>query len=449
MTLSRRQFLALSGATALAPALAGCGDGTERTGGLQYWSQFSDQQQQEYFQRTQVDAFRGSAAVQLTVKPSSVIDRLTQTALAAGTGPDLVLTAGPAQVAAYASAGYLLPLEKYAQQYGWGGVLAPWAMAASQVGGQLVSLPAGYETMIMIYNPATLAAHGWSVPTDRGEFEAICAEAKAKGLMPVAAGNATWRAASEWAVTAALNHYAGPEAVYQALRGQIRWTDAIFVDTISLLSDYFQRGWWGGSVENYFTNSFPKLYAALASGAAVFMITGSWAFSEILPYFGEPAGNDARWDWAPLFPLRPEVPAAVWDLGIGATRSINAHSRHPDAAAEYLNFLQTDPRRQAEGIAEAGLQPAPVQLSAADFPPGADERQSRLYIQLSNAATIGYTTWTFWPQETDTELYTNFEKVFTGQQSAVEYLAGLDAVFRRELALGKVPAAPPPRGLAQ
>lgn len=127
-------------------------------------------------------------------------------------------------MAAYASAGYLLPLEKYAQQYGWDGVLAPWAMAASQVGGQLVSLPAGYETMIMIYNPATVAAHGWSVPTDRGEFEAICAEAKAKGLMPVAAGNATWRAASEWAVSGWRRERAAARAFHRPLT-QLRWLD--------------------------------------------------------------------------------------------------------------------------------------------------------------------------------------------------------------------------------
>jgi raffinose/stachyose/melibiose transport system substrate-binding protein len=222
----------------------------------------------------------------------------------------------------------------------------------------------------------------------------------------------------------------------------------VFVDAITLLSGYYQAGWWGGSIEDYFTNSFPQMYAALAAGNAAFMITGSWALSEILPYFGEPAGNTATWEWAPLFPLRPGVPDLVWDLGIGRSLAINARTDRPDETAAYLNFLESDARRQADGIAEVGLQPAPIPLTAADFAPGADPRQSRLYIELSNAATIGYTTWTFFPQQTDTQLYTNFDKVFTGQLSAADYLAGLDRAFQREMRLGTVPTAPPPSGVA-
>ena len=443
---SRRTFLGLAAAGLAAPALAGCGGG--RSPGLQYWAAFQNREQQEYFQRARVDAFDGPLPVRLVVKPSDTIDRLTQTALAAGTGPDLVATAGPAQVAAYAGAGYLLPLDDYARERGWADVLAPWALQASAVDGRLVSLPAGYETMVMLYNPATLRDNGWDVPTTRADFEAICAEAAAKGLMPVAAGNADWRAATEWWITMALNHSAGPDAVYAALQGQASLTDPVFVDALSTLDDYYQRGWWGGGVDAYFTNTFPDLYAKLASGDAVFMITGSWALSEVLPYFGQAASNDAEWDWAPLFPLADGVPQLVWDLGVGQTLSVNANTDSPDAAVDYLDFLETDPQRQAQGIAEAGLQPAPVELTPEDFPEGTDERQARLYTSLSIAETIGYTTWTFFPQRTDTDLYTNFDKVITGQRSVTEYLGDLQEVFAEELAAGAAPSAPAPSGLA-
>ena len=450
MTMSRRKFLALSAAAAALPGVAGlsgCG-APDHSAGIGYWSAFANQEQRDYFQRTRVDAFPGPGRVELTVKPTASIDQLTQTALAAGTGPDLVQTDGPAQVAAYQAAGYLHSLEDYARTYQWDRVLAPWALAASRINGQLVSLPADYETMILLYNPATLHEHGWPVPRDGATFEAVCTEAKARGMLPVAAGNADWRAASEWWVTMALNHHAGPEAVYQALRGRLPWTDPVFVDAITTLSRYYQAGWWGGSVEDYFTNSFPQMYTALAAGDAAFMITGSWASTEIEPYFGEAAGNTATWDWAPLFPLRAGVPDLVWDLGIGRTLSINAHSDKPDETAAYLNFLESDPRRQAEGVAEVGMQPAPLELTAADFPPGTGDRQVRLYTELSNAATIGYTTWTFFPQQTDTELFTNFDKVFTGLLSPADYLAGLDATFREELRRGAVPTAPAPNGIA-
>jgi len=137
-----------------------------------------------------VDAYPGPVRVDLTVKPNSSIDQLTQTALAAGTGPDLVATAGPAQVAAYAAAGYLLPLEPYAQKYGWDKNLAPghWPPALSTVACWPYRQLRDHDHAV---HPATLRAHGWTPPQDRGAFEAICTEAKAKGLIPVAAGNAT------------------------------------------------------------------------------------------------------------------------------------------------------------------------------------------------------------------------------------------------------------------
>lgn len=450
MAISRRNFLALSAAAGLAPAVAGCaGPARGATDGLEYWAGFPDDAQRDYFQRKRVDAFRGSADVRLVVKPAETLGRQVQTALAAGSGPDLISTAGPAYIASYAKAGHLLPLDDYAKEYGWDKELAPWALAASRGKQGLLSLPAGYESLILLYNPATLEKHGWQPPTNRDEFEAVCAEAYGKGLIPVGAGNRDYRSATEWWVTFALNHFAGPEAVYEALQGRIPWTEPVFVDAISLLKRYFQRGWWGGSLEDYFTNRFAKMYAALASGDAAFMITGSWAFSELTPYFGEEAGNDATWDWAPLFPLRDEVPSRMWDLGIGQTLSINSRSADPDAAAEYLHFLETDSRRQAEGVADVGLQPAPVRLAEKDFPRSVDERQSRLYVELSNADTVGYTTWTFFPQETEIDLYMNYDKVCTDQLDVRSYLADVNEVFRKERSEGKVPAAMAPDGLAR
>jgi len=85
------------------------------------------------------------------------------------------------------------------------------------------------------------------------------------------------------------------------------------------------------------------------------MITGSWASTEdrALLRRGPPATVPPG-TGPPLFPLRAGVPEIVWDLGIGRTLSINAYSDKPDATAAYLNFLESDPKRQADGVAEVG-----------------------------------------------------------------------------------------------
>jgi raffinose/stachyose/melibiose transport system substrate-binding protein len=449
MTISRRQFVALSGQATIGAALlsacggsSGSGSGGSKT--FDFWNAFSNSEAQNYFQKNMVAAYKGASKPKLSVKQVDTIDRLTQTALAAGRGPDLVVTDGPAQALAYADAKYIAPLDSYIAKYGWDTKLEPWALSAGRVQGKLYSLPSSYETMAMFFNPATLSQHGWKPPTDRAEFEAICADAHGKGMTAIAAGNADWKAATEWHVTIFLNHFAGPDAVHQALQGKLPWTDPVFVDAISLLNSYFQKGWFGGGVDKYFTNKFDDLYSRLAAGKAALYLSGTWSFTEIGPFFGKAAGNSATWDWAPLFPLSPHAPQEVWELSVGGTYSINSKSQDPDAVAQYIDFLVSDPKRQAKALADVGFEPVPIKLSPADFPAGADARYQRLYTTLGNAKTIGYTTWTFWPQRSDTYIFTSFDKVIVGKITPQEYCAGLDAVFKKELASGKVPPFPAP-----
>lgn len=452
MNIDRRGFLALTGAVSLTGALAACsggGNGGAAAGGnIQFWNFFADADNEKYFREHFVRAHKGSKEVELTVKSADTIDRLTQTALAAGKGPDLILTPGPSQVAAYQSAGYLADLTEYAEKYKWNDVLAPWSLEASKIDGKLVTLPTQYESMAFYFNPAVLEKNKLTVPDSRESFEAFCTEAAAKGMVPIAAGNADWKGANEWHLSVFLNHHAGGEAMYSALTGKTAWTDPLFVDTIELLSGYFKKGWFGGSVDAYFTNQFPKLYKQLASGEAAGMVSGTWEMGNLGPYFGKEAGNDADWDWSTFPSLRKEVPNEVWDLGIGQSTGINSKSGDVAAAAEYLNFLATDVKTLTKAIEDVSWQATPLKLELADFSANADPRVSRLYTGLPVAKNIGYLTWTFFPQETETYLIQEFEKVITDKLSAKDFCAGIQQRFAKEFADGKVPTAPKPSGLA-
>ena len=171
------------------------------------------------------------------------------------------------------------------------------------------------------------------------------------------------------------------------------------------------------------------------------MLTGSWGMTEIGDYFGDAAGNDATWEWAPLPTLSDDLPPGIYPLGVGSTLSINEQADSPTDAAEYIDFL-LDPERQGEGLAEAQLQPFPVKLTDADFPPGVDERLRRFYTDLGSSTNLGYTTWTFWPPKSDTYIYQELDKVLLGDVEPADYCAGLDEVFRGELDEGKVAPVP-------
>ncbi|MCZ4602378.1 ABC transporter substrate-binding protein [Streptomyces sp. Lzd4kr] len=268
--ITRRQLLGAGGALAVTALLDACGSAGPGGSGrdITIWNNLADAQQNDYFRKHFAEGYRGTYPVRFSPKADSTIDRLIQTALAAGSGPS----------------GYLADLGPYERHYGWEKKFAPWALAASEVEGRLVTLPTSYETMVFYSNPATLDELGLTAPTTREEFENFCTEAKGKGHVPLAAGNADYKGANEWFVGLGLNHGAGPDAVYSALQGETAWTDAVFVEAIDRLASYFKKGWFGGGVDLYFTNNFPTIYQQLASGKAAGMLSGTWDFPNLGAY---------------------------------------------------------------------------------------------------------------------------------------------------------------------
>lgn len=449
MQLTRRTLLAGVATTALASTFSACGSKNSSTGAdstITYWANFGDNGQAVYFKKHFAEAYPGPGKVEFTSKATNVIDRLIQTALAANSGPDVVITPGPSTgVPEYTKAGYLADLTPYEKKYNWDNLFAPWSLEASKIDGTLRTLPLQYESMVYYYNPATVSKLGVSTaPKNLDDFVAYNTEAAGKGLIPIAAGNADWKGANEWHLVIALNHSAGPEAVYSALQGKTPWTDPVFVDAITQLTDWFKKGWYGGSVSNYFTNKFPVVYRQLASGQAASMISGTWEFANLSPYFGKAAGNSATWDWTTIPALSPKTTNQIWDLAIGASVGLNAHSKNIDDAASFLNFLTTNKKAILAAVIDQNAEPSPIKITASDFGSGADPRIVRLYSSLSSAKSIGYTTWTFFPQKTETYMIDYFENVITGKMSVRDYCAGIQEKFAPELAAGQVPTAPKP-----
>ena len=272
-------------------------------------------------------------------------------------------------------------------------------------------------------------------------------ELQGQGVTPFAAGIGDDPAAIEWFPTVFWNHYSGPDALYQALTGEIPFSDPIFVEAIELFNSYVQRGWFGGSQEKFFSNGFDALHADLGDGKAGTNVEGSWFLSTIADYF-EGSGND--WDWAPLPPLRGGVPAELYELGIGSTLSVNARAGDAEGAAAFIDYLVADKKRAAEWMAAVpSAFNAPLPFTESDFPSSMDERVARQLAALSqatNEGNFGYTAWTFWPSKSDLYIQEEMQSVLTGDITAAEFCKGLDEQFTEERKGGAVPKIIKPAG---
>jgi len=365
----------------------------------------------------------------------------TRVAVTGGGGPDIVGTPGPSFAYLMAKAGQLLALDGFAQDMGWDKQFLPWALELGKVDGKLYSIPHEIETMVLYYNKTVFAAHGWQPPKTIAEYLKLSADIKAAGLIPNGGGNAEWKPNDEHYFTIFVNHMAGPQKVYDALTGKTPWTDPDILKAVDTMNQLFINGDFMGGLDRYYTTMSADFLAAFGAGKVAMMPSGSWWMGGISQYFGDKAGNTNDWDWV-SFPTSDGTP--LFTLGIGSTYSINAATKYPKEAAQFLTYWFS-PEAQSVSISDCGLAPAPITL-AADQLKNVDPRRARLIEELSKAAgagNYGYTTWTFWPPKSNAYIYDEIEKVWAGQTTSQDYLKGLDTLFQEELKAGDIPPIPP------
>ena len=446
--MSRRQFLATGSRAALGaglagPLLAGCGGGGGGSGQVTFWSNLEGSGPQNYFKKNVEKSFEKAnkgTDLKVTFQDPDQMDRLVRTALQGGEGPDIIMTPGPAYAQEYVDANLFAELDEYADQFKWEDKLLGWALDLGRYEGKLYAIPYQLQTMLLYYNKTLLEDKGMQPPKSRDELESMADELQGQGITPFAAGIGDDPAAIEWFPTVFWNHYSGPDALYQALTGEIPFSDPVFVDAIDMFNNYVQKGWFGGSPERFFSTGFEAYYADLGDGKAAMDIEGTWLLPLIGPYFKD-SGDE--WDWAPLPPLRSAIPAELYELALGSTLSINSRAQDVDAAAAFIDYLAADKQRAVKWMAAVPAAfNAPLPFSESDFPASMDDRVARQLAALSRATAkgnFGYTAWTFWPSKSDVYIQEETQKVLTGDITPAEFCSGLDETFTKELKEGAVP----------
>lgn len=431
-------LLALAGCAAVpaAPA-AGVESGMEPVE-ITVW--MSQTEQADCMVRESVDTFNASQnEVFVNVERKATTDSL-RPALAAGAGPDVVQLGGPVFAAELALAGQLLPMDAYADEFGWAELFHDWAFNIGMVEGQLFSLPQELETLVLFYNKTVFDEKGWEPPSNLDEMVALAEVIQKEGLIPFAGQSSQCNVCNEWYVGEFLNQVAGPEMVYKALIGEVPFDHPDFVRSIEIHNDLMQKGYYMGSLERFQAANFEEFTTAFATGEAVMNMEGTWFYGREADYFGDEATHGNDWDWVP----NPSVDGTpIFSIGLGGTQSINKSSAHPREAAMYLSHYFS-PEVQGKLVSACSRGTAPVR-GVDEFMEGVDPRMQAIFSAMNEAfeqGVYGYTLWTFFPPKTDLYLYEELEKVWSGQMTAQEYLTRANEIFQEELEAGEVPPTP-------
>ncbi len=452
---SRRSFLAgaglaVAGAAVPASLLTACGSGSgskgSGTGKVSVWMDIQGDANQKYWDSNVAAGFhKANPKIDLktTYYKGNDLRRLIQTALQSRSGPDVVRGPSATQTLTWSKANTLADLTAYSKQYDWSSKLKSWAMSAFTNDGKIFALPLRIDTMLLYYNKTLFADKGYKQPTNRDELEALATELKGQGITPFGSSNVDWAAASEWLMTVFWNHYAGPDAIYKALTGEVEFTDPIFVEAVQLLKSYFDKGWLADGTKKYFSVPSQELGAQFGKGKIAMIPQGEWFMSQVGTYFGSKAGNGNDWDWMPLPALSKDVTYPLFEVGIGGSLAINKASKSQDAAAKFLNYYFGDKEAALKRMADVpATYNIPIDFDPSQIPSTIDPRAKRVLTSVNDAVSqgkYGYVTWTWWPPKSDVFIYQGLDKVLTGKSTPSQYCADLAKQFKAEKSAGTIP----------
>lgn len=395
---------------------------------LTVWDNFTRPAEQEMIETLNAEfeeAHPGVTIVRESYETSDLTN-LLPLALSESSGPDVaMINQGIANMGALVEAGLLLPLDSYAEEYGWldryGEGLHRrnrFTEGAEQFGeGDLYGMSNTAEVVGVYYNKGIFEEYGLTVPTTLDEFESVAQTLVDAGVTPIAFGSL-----DGWP---AIHEYGAIENAYTTLEdldGLIfRFEGGTFDNEANLMAaeklvewvdrGFFSEGFEGMDYDNATTGAF-------TSGDAAMWITGSWMTGTI----AEQADESTIGFFLLPDEAGSDVPLATG--GVGLAYGIRATSEHPDLAAEYIDLL-TGPRA-AELLFEQGYLPAVAVDESALTEGTLTADVVAAWEAISSNDKVGhYLDWTV-PYD---EIVASLQELLGGVISPEEFVANVEEVY--------------------
>ncbi|REK77730.1 ABC transporter substrate-binding protein [Paenibacillus paeoniae] len=423
------------------------GDGKGKDGKEQItlWFWGAPPEHQTTMKQVLVDKFNQSQdQYELVVEFRNSVDKDISVALSAGQGPDIVYGSGPSFVIPFAKANKLEPLDTYAEKYGWKDRIIESVYQSGTVDGKLYSLGNSLNTEGIFYNKKVLKDNNWEVPKTVEDLEKIMDAAMAKGLYASVTGNKGWKPVNENYTSIFLTHFAGKNTVYEALTGKRKWTDPEIVAALEKSAEWYKKGYLAG--DDYTNLTFNESIQLLADERAPFFFGPSLVFQFASQSFTDDIVDNLG--FIPFPTVGGSSDAPDYTLGVTATLSINASSKHKDGAAQVLDMMMTNEFMNEMTARWPGYWGVPLK----DLKLETDKMStlSKLYAQSIydmidgvNKGNFGYYTGVFFPPAAQ-QAFLDIDSVWQNQITSQKLMEKAQAEFDKDVEKGLLPPIPMP-----
>lgn len=348
-------------------------------------------------------------------------DQAMSAALAAGKAPDLILM-DPSQAKERYKSGYVEPIDRYFEKYGWGDNMFAWAKNAYFEDGKQIGVPWNYEGIILVYNKSMFEENGWKVPANYNDLMALAPQMQDKGIIPFAWGSSDAPGVDDWWVTSIVNSILGKEGTKQLYSGEIKWTDPAIVDGIQRYSDFWNAGYVSDKKSQAISQEDGN--QLFLNAKAAMRLDGTWSLA---------ADNDPDFDigFAPFPSWKPDGEPII-PLGVGGGLVINAKSEHKDEVGELLNYFFDS--EVVKTMAEHGI-PEPIQTDYSQFDLKPNVASAlNLITEQEKAGKTGYVAWSYAPPSVVQVLESDFASVYLKKTTVADWLDNLQKLKEKDIA---------------
>ena len=301
--------------------------------------------------------------IERTARPLDDLKTTLRLSLDSGEGPGVAnVNQGAPDMGEMVKANLLVPLDDYAERYGWTetfseGLLARnrWSAEGAFGEGQLYGVAPQAEIIGVYYNKDLFEQAGVSVPETFEAFQDTLATLKEAGITPIVYGGLDgWPGIHLYGAVQQL--YLNRDYLDSLIFGRGgSWVSEGNLKAAQLLVDWAEAGYFTPGYEGI---GYDDSWALFAQGQGAMLISGSWLTGE----FPEDA-NIGFFALPPLASKKDSVPLIVG--GTGIPLSVTSNAENDDLAAEYLDWMVSP--RAAELWVQAGFLPAmSVQEGAID-----------------------------------------------------------------------------------
>lgn len=404
---------------------------------LRVWDQFTSPTESENAQALYAAFMEQNPNITITSETfqTQQMQEVANTAIASGTGPDVIFyDAGPGFAGVLAEAGLLMPLDDYAEQYGWKERVAAPAVEATTLDGVFYGMPLQTDLIGMYSNQTLLSEAGLEVPTTLDELVAFCGAATEAGYIPIAfADQPGWPAYHQFSMTS--NQMIGPEAMRALLfENQGSWDTPEIVTAIEAFFVTLRDA--GCFPEDPVAITYEDGNSLFYNGEALLHTTGSWLIGEI---------EEAMPDFEIGFQPFPEISGGVgpvWISGVGSAWFITSASQNPDAAAAFIDFLFSQEAAETWIGGSRYFVPIDADLSNIELGPLNQMVIETLQNAEAEGVQFGYNVDVLAPPEFNDMMSSGFQAILVGDKTAEQQAADLQAAWVEGMGAAEATPAP-------